>query len=215
MRNNWLDRWALTSVAAQVWSRPTPNRPVHVTSRLAGTRLHRVSWVRRISCGIVAASLLLREPRRLPAARSGTVFGLPALRTAILLIDSNLGTPDAADLTRSCPTDWRRLARYACRSRCSTMSLSGNSGSALQTLFVRECSYAQPGADQLGPCRRGKRQRIATREFVRRGENNVTQVPFKGTRSDHGDVDQSVECYWAPISAAIPHARAAGFGRSR
>src|SRR6267378_2876586 len=43
-------------------------------------------------------------------------------------------------------------------------------------------------------------------DVVNAAKINVTQVPFKGTPEViQAMLSQSVDCYWAPISAAIPH----------
>src|SRR5258706_187255 len=47
---------------------------------------------------------------------------------------------------------------------------------------------------------------LNTEKFVDAAKINVAQVPFKGTPEViQAMLSQSVDCYWAPISAAIPH----------
>src|SRR5207249_3293406 len=47
---------------------------------------------------------------------------------------------------------------------------------------------------------------VNTEKFVDAAKINVTQVPFKGTPEViQAMLSGSVDCYWAPISAAIPH----------
>ncbi len=82
-----------------------------------------------------------------------------------------------------------------------------NAGSAYKTLMdlVKEAK-SKPGAINWGHAGIGSGTHLNTEKFVDAAKINVTQVPFKGTPEViQAMLSGSVDCYWAPISAAIPH----------
>ena len=82
-----------------------------------------------------------------------------------------------------------------------------NTGSAYKTLMdlVKEAK-SKPGAINWGHAGIGSGTHLNTEKFVDAAKINVTQVPFKGTPEViQAMLSGSVDCYWAPISAAIPH----------
>lgn len=71
---------------------------------------------------------------------------------------------------------------------------------------VVRAAKARPGAMNWGHAGTGTGTHLNTEKFVAAAKIDVTQIPFKGTP----EVIQAilgglVDCYWAPISAAIPH----------
>src|SRR5207253_5633217 len=54
----------------------------------------------------------------------------------------------------------------------------------------------------------GSGTHLNTEKFVAAAKIDVTQVPFKGTPEViQAMLSNSVDCYWAPVSAALPHVK--------
>jgi tripartite-type tricarboxylate transporter receptor subunit TctC len=71
---------------------------------------------------------------------------------------------------------------------------------------VVNAAKAKPGAINWGHAGVGSGTHLNTEKFVAAAKINVTQIPFKGTPEViQAMLSGSVDCYWAPISAAIPH----------
>ncbi len=67
---------------------------------------------------------------------------------------------------------------------------------------------AKPGAINFGHAGIGSGTHLNTEKFLAASGIQVTQVPFKGTPEVITAIfSNSVDCYWAPISAALPHVR--------
>src|SRR5262249_14349658 len=70
----------------------------------------------------------------------------------------------------------------------------------------RQRREGQARRDQLGPRQRRQRHAPEHGKVRRSGEDQRDQIPFKGTPEViQAMLSGSVDCYWAPISAAIPH----------
>ncbi len=82
-----------------------------------------------------------------------------------------------------------------------------NAASPYQTLMdLVNAAKAKPGAINWGHAGIGSGTHLNTEKFVAAAKIDVTQVPFKGTPEViQAMLSGSVDCYWAPISAAIPH----------
>ena len=81
--------------------------------------------------------------------------------------------------------------------------------SAIKTLgdFVASAK-AKPGAINFGHAGIGSGTHLSTEKLISAAGINVTQVPFKGTPEVIAAVlGGSVDCYWAPISAAMANIR--------
>ena len=65
---------------------------------------------------------------------------------------------------------------------------------------------AKPGAINWGHAGSGSGTHLNTEKFVAAANIDVTQVPFKGTPEViQAMFSGSVDCYWVPISAGLPH----------
>src|SRR5260221_5660337 len=65
---------------------------------------------------------------------------------------------------------------------------------------------AKPGSINWGHAGIGSGTHLNTEKFVDAAKIDVTQVPFKGTPEViQAMFSNSVDCYWAPISAALSH----------
>ena len=84
-----------------------------------------------------------------------------------------------------------------------------NAASPYRTLMdlVNEAK-AKPGAINWGHAGIGSGTHLNTEKFVAAAKIQVTQVPFKGTPEVvQAMFSGSVDCYWVPISAGLPHVR--------
>src|SRR5262245_13795413 len=64
----------------------------------------------------------------------------------------------------------------------------------------------KPGALNWGHAGTGTGTHLNTEKFVAAAKIDVTQIPFKGSPEViQAVLNGSVDCYWAPISAVIPH----------
>ncbi len=82
-----------------------------------------------------------------------------------------------------------------------------NSSSPYKSLMdLVNAAKAKPGSINWGHAGIGSGTHLNTEKFVDAAKINVTQVPFKGTPEViQAMFSNSVDCYWAPISAALSH----------
>jgi tripartite-type tricarboxylate transporter receptor subunit TctC len=82
-----------------------------------------------------------------------------------------------------------------------------NSSSPYKSLMdLVNAAKAKPGAINWGHAGVGSGTHLNTEKFVAAAKIDVTQVPFKGTPEVmQAMFSNSVDCYWAPISAALSH----------
>src|SRR5258706_11013735 len=82
-----------------------------------------------------------------------------------------------------------------------------NSSSPYKRLMnLVNSAKSKPGSINWGHARIGSGTHLNTEKFVDAAKINVTQVPFKGTAEViQAMFSNSVDCYWAPISAALSH----------
>jgi tripartite-type tricarboxylate transporter receptor subunit TctC len=123
-----------------------------------------------------------------------------------LLIDSNAHTVTPsiyAKLPYDTLKDFVDIAPLASQPNVLIVSAS----SSYKTLMdVVNAAKAKPGAINWGHAGVGSGTHLNTEKFVAAAKINVTQIPFKGTPEViQAMLSGSVDCYWAPISAAIPH----------
>jgi tripartite-type tricarboxylate transporter receptor subunit TctC len=84
-----------------------------------------------------------------------------------------------------------------------------NAGSPFKTLadLLKEAK-AKPGAINWGHAGLGSGTHLSTEKFIAAADIKVTQVPFKGTPEViQALFSNSVDCYWAPISAGMAQIR--------
>jgi tripartite-type tricarboxylate transporter receptor subunit TctC len=82
-----------------------------------------------------------------------------------------------------------------------------NAGSQWKTLAdLVATGKAKPGAINWGHAGIGSGTHLNTEKFIAAAKIQVTQVPFKGTPEVvQAMFSGSVDCYWVPISAGLPH----------
>jgi len=71
-----------------------------------------------------------------------------------------------------------------------------------------KAARARPGALNWGHAGNGTGTHLNAEKFIAAAKIDVTQIPYKGTPEViQGILGGSVDCFWAPISAAIPYIR--------
>ena len=82
-----------------------------------------------------------------------------------------------------------------------------NAASPYQSLMdLVNQAKAKPGAINFGHAGVGSGTHLNTEKLLAAADLKVTQVPFKGTPEVvQALFSNSVDCYWAPISAGMPH----------
>ena len=82
-----------------------------------------------------------------------------------------------------------------------------NTGSQFKTgADLVGAAKAKPGSINWGHAGVGSGTHLSTEKFIAAADIKVTQVPFKGTPEViQALFSNSVDCYWAPISAGMPH----------
>jgi tripartite-type tricarboxylate transporter receptor subunit TctC len=123
-----------------------------------------------------------------------------------LLIDSNAHTVTPAiyaKLPYDTMKDFTDIAPLAIQPNV----LIVNASSPYKNLMdLVNAAKAKPGVINWGHAGVGSGTHLNTEKFVAAAKIDVTQVPFKGTPEViQAMLSNSVDCYWAPISAALPH----------
>jgi tripartite-type tricarboxylate transporter receptor subunit TctC len=82
-----------------------------------------------------------------------------------------------------------------------------NAGAPYKTVGdLVAAAKAKPGSINWGHAGIGSGTHLTTEKFVAAANIDVTQVPFKGTPEViQAMFSGSVDCYWVPISAGLPH----------
>jgi tripartite-type tricarboxylate transporter receptor subunit TctC len=123
-----------------------------------------------------------------------------------LLIDSNAHavTPAIyAKLPYDSMKDFTDIAPLAIQPNV----LIVNASSPYKNLMdIVNAAKAKPGSINWGHAGVGSGTHLNTEKFVAAAKIDVTQVPFKGTPEViQAMFSNSIDCYWAPISAALSH----------
>jgi len=84
-----------------------------------------------------------------------------------------------------------------------------NAGSPYKTMMdLVNAGRAKPGSINFGHAGIGSGTHLSTERLIAAAGIDVTQVPFKGTPEVIAALlSNSVDCYWAPISAGLPMIR--------
>ncbi len=183
---------ALTAAASQAWAQAYPSKPVHVIISFSpGSSTDIVGRVVAQKLAEMWGQPVLAENRAGAGGSIGTAFVAKAAADGYtLLIDSNAHavTPSIyAKLPYDVEKDFVDIVPLAVQPNV----LIVNAGSPYKSLMdVVNAAKAKPGAINWGHAGVGSGTHLNTEKFVDAAKINVTQVP---------------DCYWAPISAAIPH----------
>ena len=199
---------ALAAAASQASAQGYPSKPVHVI----------ISFTPGSSTDIVGRIVMQRvsEIWGQPAVlenRSGAggsigsnVVAKAAPDGYTLLINSNAHSVN--------PAIYAKLPYETTKDFVDVVPLTSqpnvlvvNAGSPYKSVMdIVNAAKAKPGSINWGHAGIGSGTHLNTEKFVDAAKINVTQVPFKGTPEViQAMLSGSVDCYWAPISAAIPH----------
>src|SRR2546430_15778765 len=199
---------ALAVAASQAWAQAYPNSPVHVIISFSpGSSTDIVGRVVAQKLAETGGQPVLAETRAGAGGSIGTAFVAKAAADGYtLLIDSNAHTVTPsiyAKLPYDVEKDFVDIVPLAVQPNV----LIVNADSPYKTLMdLVNAAKARPGAINWGHAGVGSGTHLNTEKFVDAAKINVTQVPFKGTPEViQAMLSQSVDAYWAPISAAIPH----------
>jgi tripartite-type tricarboxylate transporter receptor subunit TctC len=194
--------------AVQAFAQGYPNKPVHVI----------ISFTPGSSTDIVGRIVMQKVSEYwgqpvVPENRSGAGGSIGTVAVArapadgyTLLIDSNAHTVT--------PSIYAKLPYDTLKDFIDVTPLASqpnvlivNAGSQYKSVMdIVNAAKAKPGAINWGHAGIGSGTHLNTEKFVAAAKINVTQVPFKGTPEViQAMLSGSVDCYWAPISAAIPH----------
>jgi tripartite-type tricarboxylate transporter receptor subunit TctC len=194
--------------AAQAFAQGYPNKPVHaIISFTPGSSTDIVGRVVLQKLSEIWGQPVIPENRAGAGGSIGTAVVARAPADGYtLLIDSNAHTVTPsiyAKLPYDTLKDFVDIAPLASQPNVLIVSAS----SSYKTLMdVVNAAKAKPGAINWGHAGVGSGTHLNTEKFVAAAKINVTQIPFKGTPEViQAMLSGSVDCYWAPISAAIPH----------
>jgi len=196
--------------AAQAFAQGYPNKPVHaIISFTPGSSTDIVGRVVLQKLSEIWGQPVIPENRAGAGGSIGTAVVARAPADGYtLLIDSNAHTVTPsiyAKLPYDTLKDFVDIAPLASQPNVLIVS----AGSSYKTLMdIVNAAKAKPGAINWGHAGVGSGTHLNTEKFVAAAKINVTQIPFKGTPEViQAMLSGSVDCYWAPISAAIPHIR--------
>jgi len=198
----------LAAAASQAWAQGYPNKPVHVIiSFTPGSSTDIVGRIVSQKLSEIWGQPVLAENR----AGAGGSIGSNVVAKAVpdgytLLVDSNAHTVTPsiyAKLPYDTLKDFIDIAPLSVQPNVLVV----NAASPYQTLMdLVNAAKAKPSAINWGHAGVGSGTHLNTEKFVAAAKIDVTQIPFKGTPEViQAMLSGSVDCYWAPISAAIPH----------
>src|SRR5438128_1390903 len=197
---------ALAAAASQAWAQAYPNKPVHVIiSFTPGSSTDIVARVVAQKLSEMWGQPVLAENRAGAGGSIGTAFVAKAPADGYtLLVDSNAHavTPSIyAKLPYDVAKDFTDIVPLAIQPNILVVPTD----SRFKTLMdVVNEAKAKPSAINWGHAGVGSGTHLNTEKFVAAANINVTQVPFKGTPEVvTAMLNGSVDCYWAPISAAL------------
>jgi tripartite-type tricarboxylate transporter receptor subunit TctC len=193
---------------AQAFAQGYPNKPVHaIISFTPGSSTDIVGRIVLQKLAEMWGQPVVPENR----AGAGGSIGTMAVAKAppdgyTLLVDSNAHTVTPsiyAKLPYDTLKDFVDITPLALQPNVLVV----NANSQYKTLMdLVNAARAKPGAINWGHAGVGSGTHLNTEKFVAAAKIDVTQIPFKGTPEViQAMLSGSVDCYWAPISAAIPH----------
>ncbi|HTF15027.1 MAG TPA: tripartite tricarboxylate transporter substrate binding protein [Burkholderiales bacterium] len=199
---------ALAAAASQASAQGYPSKPVHVIiSFTPGSSTDIVGRIVSQKLSEIWGQPVLAENR---AGAGGSIGSNVVAKAApdgyTLLINSNAHTVNPA-IYASLPYDTLKDFIDIVPLSVQPNVLIVNAGSPYKNVMdLVNAAKAKPGSINWGHAGIGSGTHLNTEKFVDAAKINVTQVPFKGTPEViQAMLSGSVDCYWAPISAAIPH----------
>src|SRR5215470_742595 len=194
--------------AAQALAQGYPNKPVHaIISFTPGSSTDIVGRIVLQKLSEMWGQPVVPENRAGAGGSIGTAVVAKAPADGYtLLIDSNAHTVTPsiyATLPYKALDDFVDISPLTQQPNVLIVSAA----SPYKTLMdIVNAAKAKPGVINWGHAGVGSGTHLNTEKFVAAAKINVTQIPFKGTPEViQAMLSGSVDAYWAPISAAIPH----------
>jgi tripartite-type tricarboxylate transporter receptor subunit TctC len=192
--------------AAQAFAQNYPTKPVHVIiSFTPGSSTDIVARVVTQKLSEMWGQPVLAENRAGAGGSIGTAFVAKAQADGYtLLVDSNAHTVTPsiyAKLPYDVEKDFVDIAPLALQPNVLVVPVNSPYKSLMDLV---NAAKAKPGVINWGHAGVGSGTHLNTEKFVAAAKINVTQVPFKGTPEVvTAMLNGSIDCYWAPISAAL------------
>src|SRR6267142_5257381 len=194
--------------ATQAFAQGYPTKPVHaIISFTPGSSTDIVGRIVLQKLSEIWGQPVIPENRAGAGGSIGTAVVAKAPADGyMLLIDSNAHTV-APSIYAKLPYDIQKDFVDISPLALQPNVLIVNAASQYKTLMdVVNAAKAKPGAINWGHAGIGSGTHLNTEKFVAAADIKVTQVPFKGTPEVvQAMFSGSVDCYWVPISAGLPH----------
>ena len=197
---------SLVMCATQAWAQGYPNKPVHaVISFTPGSSTDIVGRVVMQKVSEYWGQPVVAENR---AGAGGSIGSALVARAApdgyTLLINSGAHSVNPAmyaKLPYDTTKDFIDIAPLAVQPNVLVVSGASPIKSVADLVAAAK---ARPGAINFGNAGIGSGTHLSAEKFIAASGISVTQVPFKGTPEVvTALMGGSVDCYWAPISAAM------------
>jgi tripartite-type tricarboxylate transporter receptor subunit TctC len=196
----------LAALTLQAYAQGFPNRPVHVVvSFTAGSSTDIVARVVAQKLSEIWGQPVVVENRAGAGGSIGSAYVVKQPADGyVLLVDSNAHTVTPAiyaKLPYDVVKDFTDIAPLALQPNVLVVP----AGSKFKTLMdVVSYAKANPTKLNLGNAGIGSGTHLNAEKFVAAAQIKVTHIPFKGTPEViTAMLNGSVDCYWAPISAAL------------
>ena len=183
-----------------------PNRPVHViVSFTAGSSTDIVGRVVTQKLAEFWGQPVVVENRAGAGGSIGSAYVVKQPPDGYtLLVDSNAHTVTPsiyAKLPYDVSKDFTDIAPFALQPNVLVVTVD----SKYKTLMdIVNDAKSRPGAINWGHAGVGSGTHLNTEKFIAAANIKVTEIPFKGTPEVVSSMlSGSVDCYWAPISAAL------------
>jgi tripartite-type tricarboxylate transporter receptor subunit TctC len=202
----WVTGAVLSALALHASAQGYPNKPVHmVISFTPGSSTDIVARVVAQKLSEMWGQPVLAENRAGAGGSIGTAFvAKQAPDGYTLLVDSNAHTVTPsiyAKLPYDVLKDFTDIVPLAIQPNVLVVPVNSKYKSLMD---IVNDAKARPSAINWGHAGVGSGTHLNTEKFVAAAKINVTQIPFKGTPEVvSAMLSGSVDCYWAPISAAL------------
>ena len=197
---------ALAALTAHASAQGFPNRPVHViVSFTAGSSTDIVGRVVTQKLAEIWGQPVVVENRAGAGGSIGSAYVVKQPPDGYtLLVDSNAHTVTPsiyAKLPYDVSKDFTDIAPLALQPNVLVVPVDSK---YKRLMDIVNDAKSRPGALNWGHAGVGGGTHLNTEKFIAAANIKVTEIPFKGTPEVvSAMLSGSVDCYWAPISAAL------------
>jgi len=197
---------ALAALTAHASAQGFPNRPVHViVSFTAGSSTDIVGRVVTQKLAEIWGQPVVVENRAGAGGSIGSAYVVKQPPDGYtLLVDSNAHTVTPsiyAKLPYDVSKDFTDIAPLSLQPNVLVVPVNSKYKSLMD---IVNDAKSRPGALNWGHAGVGSGTHLNTEKFIAAANIKVTEIPFKGTPEVvSAMLSGSVDCYWAPISAAL------------